>query len=161
MAIIDNTENILDVRDIIERVEELREERDSLTEHLDECISAYEYHDSDNTKSTPEYDDMKEAEEAVKNWEDGEEAKELATLESLLADIRGCGGDHQWHGDWYPVTLIHENYFVEAMKVLVQDVGDLPRDIPDYIEIDWDATAENLRTDYSSVDFDGQEYWYR
>lgn len=29
------------------------------------------------------------------------------------------------------------------------------------IAIDWEATAENLRMDYSSVEIDGHTYWFR
>jgi hypothetical protein len=29
------------------------------------------------------------------------------------------------------------------------------------VEIDWEATARNVRTDYTAVDFDGVTYWIR
>jgi hypothetical protein len=90
-----------------------------------------------------------------------DEAEELATLEGLLSELAGYGGDEQWEGDWYPVTLIRDSYFTEAMRELVSDIGDLPKDIPSYLAIDWEATADNLRADYSSVEFDGVTYWYR
>ena len=125
----------LDVRDIIARVEELRDERDASE------IPANEYGGPNDT------------------W--AEEREELAKLESVLDDLKGCGGDEQWQGDWYPVGLIHERYFTDAMRELVQDIGDLPRDIPSYLAIDWEQTAKNLRADYSSVEIDGDTYWYR
>jgi hypothetical protein len=78
-----------------------------------------------------------------------------------MSELAGCGGDEQWQGVWYPVTLISDSYFVDAMRELVQDIGDLPRDIPAYLAIDWEATADNLRVDYSSVDIGGLTYWYR
>ena len=90
-----------------------------------------------------------------------DEREELAELMTLLNSLKGMGGDEQWRGDWYPITLIHSDYFVEAMEELVKDIGDMPRDLPGYLVIDWDATAENLRADYSSVPFLGTEYWYR
>jgi hypothetical protein len=40
-------------------------------------------------------------------------------------------------------------------------IGDMPKEIPSYIVIDWDATAENIQADYTSVDFDGVTYWIR
>ena len=125
-------DDILDVRDIIARVEDLRAQRDDVN---------------------PE-DDM--------SYElDTNEKIELAALESLLEDLCGHGGDEQWEGNWYPLTLIRDSYFVEAMQELVQDIGDLPRGIPPYIAIDWEKTADNLRVDYGSVEFDGDTYWYR
>lgn len=64
-------------------------------------------------------------------------------------------------GDWYPVGFIRDSYFTEAMKELVEDIGDLPKNAPAYLVIDWEATADNLRVDYSSVEIDGAIYWYR
>ena len=37
----------------------------------------------------------------------------------------------------------------------------MPREIPSYIEIDWDATADNLKVDYSEIEIDGDTYFYR
>lgn len=130
---ISNSDDMIDVRDIIARVEELREWRDSIN---------------------PEDDGLAHS-------LDAEDLSDLAMLESLLSDLKGNGGDKQWEDSWYPIGLIRDSYFVEAMQELVQDIGDLPKDIPGYLVIDWDATAGNLRADYSSVEFDGITYWYR
>jgi antirestriction protein len=35
---------------------------------------------------------------------------------------------------------------------LAEDVGDLPRDLPSYIVIDWEATARNIMFDYFESD---------
>jgi hypothetical protein len=132
---LDLTADIIDIRDIIERIEELRDEREQSD------IPANEYGGPADT------------------WAD--ERAELAALEGILSELAGCGGDEQWQGDWYPVTLISDSYFVDAMRELVQDIGDLPRDIPAYLAIDWEATANNLRADYSCVDIGELTYWYR
>lgn len=87
--------------------------------------------------------------------------EELQSLLSLMDELKGQGGDEQWRGDWYPVSLIHEDYFVDAMRQLMEDIGDIPHRFPSYIVIDWEATAENLRVDYSSVDIEGHTYWFR
>lgn len=137
-----NNDDIIDMRDLTDRVDELRGERDSFV------IGA-----PDGTET-----------EAPDQWADEcpYDAAELARLEAVLDDTKGYdGGDHQWEGDWYPGGLIRHSYFVEAVQELVEDIGDLPKDIPGYLVIDWDATAKNLRADYSSVEFDGVEYWYR
>ena len=127
-----STDDIIDVRDVIARVEELRAERD-------EC--------EDGT-------------ELLAEWNDAN-GDELRTLEALLSDLAGYGGDEEWEGNWYPVTLIHESHFVDAMRELCEDIGDVPGGFPAYIAIDWEKTADNLRVDYSSVTYDGQEFWYR
>jgi len=86
---------------------------------------------------------------------------EHTRLLTLLDDLKGYGGDEQWRGDRYPVTLIRDSYFVEAMQELREEIGDFPNGVPSYYVIDWEATANNLRVDYSSVEFDGVTYWYR
>jgi hypothetical protein len=96
-----------------------------------------------------------------KKWAEWDDEQEYNLLKKLLDDLRGNGGDEQWRGDWYPITLIRDSYFVDYCEDLVSDIGDMPREIPSYIVIDWEKTAENLLVDYSSVDFDGEDYWYR
>ena len=135
MADICNTDDIINVSDITDRVEELRESRDQYNEKM-----------ADET--------------AWDKIEDGE-PEELAMLESMLEDMRGNGGDHQWEGNWYPATMIRDSYFTDYAEELCKDIGDLPQDIPSYIEIDWEATARNIRMDYSCVEIDGIDYWYR
>lgn len=90
-----------------------------------------------------------------------DEREELATLLSFMSDMRGRGGDEQWRGDWYPVTIIRDSYFTEAMQELCEDIGDFPNGVPTYYVIDWEATASNLRADYTSAEFDGITYWFR
>jgi len=121
---LDLTADIIDLRDIIARVEEL----------------------------DPEYSDIKLTDDEV---------KEFAELQAILDDLKGNGGDEQFRGDWYPVTLICDSYFTEYAREMLHDCGDIPRDIPHYIEIDWDATARNIRVDYTPTDIDGVTYWYR
>lgn len=82
-------------------------------------------------------------------------------LLSVMEELRGNGGDEEWRGAWYPNPLIRESYFTEYAMDLLSDIGDLPRDIPWYIEIDQDATANNLLVDYSSIEIDGITYYYR
>lgn len=130
-------DSTLDIRDIIARYEDLESER----------------FDS--------FEDGIETDEAQAEWLNTDDGEEFTAIASLLDELRGNGGDEQWRGDWYPITLIEDTYFVEAMRDLVQDIGDLPKEIPSYLEIDWNATAENLRADYSSVEYLGTTYWYR
>lgn len=126
-----------DIRDVIERFEELESDRESFTEL--------------------------EGEPDPEKWqnENPDEYEEYLILLSFLEEVKGHGGDEQWQGDWYPLSFIHEDHFVDAMEELVKDIGDLPKDIPGYLAIDWNATAENLRVDYSSVEIDGETFWYR
>ncbi|MFZ9959711.1 MAG: hypothetical protein ACO3GP_04910 [Candidatus Limnocylindrus sp.] len=120
---LDLAADIIDVRDIIARVEELEPQVDTIGE--------------------------------------GEHIAEWNMLTRILHELNGYGGDEQWRGDWYPVTLIDDAYFVDYVQDMLADCGEVPRDLPHYIEIDWRATARNVQTDYSSVEIDGRTYWYR
>ena len=82
------------------------------------------------------------------------DAEELDTLRALAAE---CDSE-EWS---YGVQLIRYSYWVEYVEELLYDCGELPRTIPDYIVIDWEATANAIAYDYSIVDFDGVDYYLR
>jgi len=119
---IDNSQDLLDVRDIIARFEEL---------------------ESDTAR-------------------DDEDSEELSTLSALLEDLKGNGGDEDWRGCWYPITLIRDSYFRTYAEELAEDIGAINKDAtwPLY-HIDWEAAAKALQVDYSTVEFSGVTYWYR
>ena len=124
---LDLTADVIDVRDVIARFEELERELDV----------------------TPP-DELQ-----------NELIIERCTLRALLDELKGYGGDEQWRDDWYPAQLIDDEYFVEYATDLVVDCGGVPRDLPNYIVVDWERTARNIREDYSQIDVDGRVYWYR
>ena len=131
----------LDIRELIERYEELEND-------MNDCVLG-----APDGSETPDPDGWRE--------NNPDDADELEKLDLLLSNLKGYGFGEQWRGDWYPLTLINDAYFVEAMQELVEDIGDLPNGMPSYLVIDWDATAKNLQVDYSSVEHDGETYWYR
>lgn len=121
---LDLTADIIDTRDIIERVEELEPAVDAIGE--------------------------------------GEHIAEWKFLTAILADLAGNGGDEQWRGDWYPVTLIRDSYFTDYAQELAEDIGAVNADAfwPNNC-IDWKQAARELQMDYSIVEVDGATYWYR
>lgn len=127
-----NTDDIIDSREIIDRIEELRQMRSEMLEEARETGCA---------KGT---------------WETTEEAEELCALVSLAKEAENESSD--WS---YGATLIARSYFVEYVQDMLADIGDIPRNLPDYIEIDWAATARNIEADYVTIDFDGVEYLIR
>ena len=120
---------MIDVRDIIARVEEL-----------------------ENT--------VPSAEES--EGDDNEEREELATLCGMLDDLKGNGGDEQWRGDWYPISLIRDSYFENYARELAEEIGAIDRSAtwPNTC-IDWEYAAEQLQQDYTTTEIEGKEYWYR
>lgn len=70
--------------------------------------------------------------------------------------------DESSGGDWEDgVMLIRDDYFTEYAQDLCAEIGDVSKNLPSYIEIDWDATAKNIQQDYTSVDIGDDTYWYR
>ncbi|MEE9356586.1 MAG: hypothetical protein V3U75_13430 [Methylococcaceae bacterium] len=85
---------------------------------------------------------------------------EQSALANLLGELKGNGGDEQWEGDWYPITLINDSYFEDSRDELVKDCYSLDAlDIPAFITltIDYDM----LQQDYSEIEYEGETYWYR
>ena len=66
----------------------------------------------------------------------------------------------QYSDDWiYGSTLIHRDYFEEYMDEMIEDCYELPKDMPYWMSIKLDYDA--LEQDYTSVDFNGEEYLIR
>jgi hypothetical protein len=136
---LDLSANIIYVRDIIDRITELETERDS-------------YETDDN------------GDETGAHFADAypDEAEELRELLALMRDLLNCGGgDEKWEGQWYPGYMVADCYFTDYARELLEDCGTMPRDLPSWVEIDWDATARNVRIDYTPVEVNGRTYWTR
>lgn len=104
--------------------------------------------------------DLVEELEALKAEGPGQPIEDIErrkAIKDLFDEITGYAGDSPEDG----VQLIADSYFTEAMRELLDDCGMVPADLTDYIVVDWEATADNLRADYTSVEFDGRTYWYR
>lgn len=87
---------------------------------------------------------------------DEEEEEEFKALSAFAKEAE------DYAKDWlYGAVLIRESYFTEYAQRLLEDCGEIPRNLPHYIAIDWEATAQNIRADYTEIDFDGQAYLVR
>lgn len=119
----------------------------------------------DLTADTIDVRDIIARVEELENMEgerDEDEVQELIALTALMEDLKGMGGDEQWRGDWYPVTLINNMYFKTYAQELAEDIGAVDTDAkwPNNC-IDWDVAANELKHDYSIVLVDGNTYWTR
>ena len=137
---VSNNDLVIDSRDVIEEIAQLRE---SL-----EAASGKDCGDFGGDAGWLEYcltcDDC-----------DHEEVEKLTALVNLQ-DQCEC------YSEWtYGEQLIHSSHWVDYVQELIKDCGELPRNIPSYIEIDWEATADNVEWDYERVNFDGEEYLIR
>lgn len=136
MTDISNTDDVIDSRDVISRIDELEAEREAFLE------------------SEPP-SDAPEKKEAL--WLDTDEGRELATLKALADEASGYAADWQ-HGE----TLVRDSYFEDYAQQLAEDCGMIPADLKWPAScIDWEQAARELQMDYTSVDFDGVTYWIR
>ena len=133
---VDLSADYIDVRDIIVRVLELRDERDTYNEKMGR---------PDAWDGVPDGD-----------------PEELAMLEGILSELAGHGGDEEFEGDWYPVQLIAESYFQEYAQDLAEDCGMVDTNARWPMNcIDWEQAARELQMDYSSIEICDVTYWYR
>lgn len=156
---ISNSDDIIDSRDILERIKALEDELSSVTcpkcggekEESTECSQCGD--DGTVDLSTPETT-QSEADEAAML----DEYEELATLRALVEEIDQNAGDSARDG----VGLIRDSYFETYARELADDIGAINGDAgwPNNC-IDWGRAADELRMDYSSVEFDGITYWVR
>lgn len=58
--------------------------------------------------------------------------------------------------------IIRDDYFPEYALELARDMGAIS-DSTEWpaMYIDWDKAADDLKQDYSSVEYEGTTYWYR
>lgn len=80
--------------------------------------------------------------------------EELEILTSIADECSGFTPDWK-HG----TTLIRDSYFVDYIKEVVFESGYIKKDVPWWIVIDWEDTAENVKNDYMEVDFCGVTYY--
>jgi hypothetical protein len=175
---ISNRDDVIDSRDIIERIEELEGEQ---TDHLDNIATVFfevgsDFYAADILKGLLSPDEITnllgdiheagemsgpqvaEAIKAIQEWEDWEtdNAHELDTLRELADEASSSP-------DWeYGETLIRDSYFTDYAQELAEDCGLVNHESEWPARcIDWDQAADELKQDYFSVDFDGVEYWIR
>lgn len=128
-------DDMIDSSDIIARIEYLR----AFLADLPDDISPETY--------DPDADKRGDRSEAV---------KEYGELRDLEEDGESYAPDWS-HGE----TLINEDYFTTYAEELIKDIGDLPNNIPGYIAIDWETTANNLKVDYTEISFRGSTFLIR
>ena len=121
---ITNQDDIIDSRDIIERLEEL---------------SSYDLSDLSD-----------------------EDLEELRILKALADEAEPESRD--WiHGE----ALIRRSYWVQYVEDLIHDCYSMPKEMRSgewpfrHMTMDYEAAAQELESDYASVDFDGVEYLIR
>ena len=142
---ITNIADVIDSRDVIERIEYLE----------GELQSAFESDGANNEDGFEAW--LKALAESYDGTGREDEATELLALRALAEEAEGYTSDWQ-HGE----ALIRDSYFQEYAQQLAEDVGAINSEArwPNNC-IDWERAARELQQDYTAVDFDGVTYWTR
>jgi len=138
-------QDYIDTRDLIEKRDELKQQI------LDSFLETFKHYE-DQTEC---FDDILFEEEEIQNWKEDwlDEIAEICEIEKIEDEL---GSEFE-----YGVTLIHEDYFEEYTEELLIDCGYISKDFPSWIEIDWEATANNVKQDYTEVEYQGETYYGR
>lgn len=134
--------NILDTRDLSKRREELKEEI------LDSFLENFPHYQ----EMTESFEDIRFEEEEIESWKEDfeDELKEIEEIDTIENEL---GSEFD-----YGVTLVDVDDFEEYVEDLLDELGYIPKDFPSWIEIDWEATANNVRQDYTEVEYQGNSY---
>ena len=132
-----------DSRDLFEEREDLKA---TILADFNEMFPEYE---------TDDFDDILFEEEEIQSWKEDweDELKEIEEIDTLEREV---GSEFE-----YGVTLIPLEDFTDYVKEMLVDCGDLPSNIPSYISIDWEDAADNIKVDYSEVEYLGTDYLFR
>ena len=141
MSDVSSSADIIDSRDVLDRLTELESEREDLVSEAE-----------DDTNVEQEV-----ARKALEEWDESSDGEELKTLQELQSDCEGCSAE--WS---YGAQLIRDSYFEEYAQQLAEDIGA----ITDNMQwpctcIDWEQAASKLQMDYTSVEYEGVTYWVR
>ena len=144
------TLKLIDYKDYL--AEALVDNWNSLEETRD--LTAYSIED---IFSTSGYEFANNAKEAFEVFEDEFEAEitEYKKIATFCEEMSNCSDFY------YGETVIHEDYFTEYTEEMLKDCGYFPKDIPSWIVIDFEATAENVKQDYSEFMYEGDRYYIR
>jgi hypothetical protein len=156
-----NTDDIIDSRDIIERIEELEELEGAIIDAQDELDELLDMDDEATEEYGDRYqDDLAEREKALDEANEAfseDEREEIQVLRALADEASGYAADWN-HGE----SLIRDSYFKEFAQQLAEDIGAIDPSATWPLNcIDWEEAAEQLKADYTSVEFDGVTYWIR
>ena len=148
--------SVFDTRDLIDYLETISTDLvDVWNDFADEEHQASDIDDIFGTSGYEFADDIKDV---FANFEEVNEddIENYKKINAFCSDLEAEASDYR-----YGEGVIHEEYFTDYTRELLVDCGYIPKDMPSWIEIDYDATAENVKADYAEVNYDGDTYYIR
>ena|SRR5437868_15243805 len=157
---ISNSDDVIDSRNVIARIEELEGDRQGLVDELDEATECVKFHHNgelDEAGDYPEHIEWHRCREALSEWDAGDDAEELRKLKAFAGEAAGYAADWR-HG----AMLVHDSHFQKYAEEEAEAMGLINTNASwPYTCIGWEKAATELQQDYTSVDFDGETYWTR
>lgn len=154
---ISNTDDVIDSRAIIERIEELEEELTEAHEQGEFMSDFDDWIENSRDNSDPIYAAFGE-----------DEGRLIQTSIEELYALRQVAEECEGYGDWeHGEVLIKEDYFTDYIEELIKDCHEMPKDMDsgrwpwNHMKLDYEAAAEEAKVDYMEVDFDGVTYYMR
>lgn len=136
---------VIDTRDLAEIRDELK---GKIYNDFIECFPQYE-------EMTDCYEEIRFQEEEIESWVEGweDEISEVSDIDLIEDEVGSEFG--------YGTTLVLDDYFTEFVEDMLKDLGYISKNFPTWIEIDWEATAENVKEDYIEVKYLNNTYYAR
>jgi hypothetical protein len=136
----------LDTRDLAETRDELKQQ---ILDSFLEMFPQYE-------EMTESFEDICFEEEEIESWKSDFE-NELKQIEEIDTIENECSEFS------YGETLIDEDDFEEYCQEFIEDCGYISKDMPMIISnnIDWTGIADDMKQDYSEIEYQGNTYLYR
>ena len=152
-------DNIEDLKNDYESdLESLNDELNDLESELYDIENEEDYDDKQNDIDS-KLEEIADKEEEIQEceFEYNRYSDELEELKVLKDEISNNSDE----GFEYGIQLIHENDIHDYLRELLLDCGYLPNDFPSWIEIDWQATCDNMKQDYSELELNGNTFYIR
>lgn len=171
MKTISNTDNVIDSRNIIKRIDELTGDFQALVDDIEAAETDEERGTAfddlatwliGHTEIAPDLEALEGISfDDVSDWAESDDAYELKAL-LALADEADCSP-----GWLCGETLIHEDYLTDYIDELINDCYELPKEFNSggwpwrHMTLDYEAAADEAKQDYMEVNFDGATYYIR
>ncbi len=128
-----------------------------MAETLDEILRSQRFDSRQIIDRIEELENANTDDNGVTAFLDEDEKDEYDQLKTIENDCEGYAPDWQ-----YGTTFISDGAFVDYAEEVAQDIGAIDSDFGWPLGyIDWEAAADALKMDYTSVTIDGEDWWYR
>lgn len=139
-------DDMIDSRNILARLRYLDGELETAREERIENFEA------ENSREVTDDEREKFENETPPEWEHAEEHKSLS---EIIEEI----GETAAH---YGVTLVNDSHFEDYAEDYARDVcGMSGSEKWPFNHIDWEKAANELQSDYTQIEIDGQTFWYQ